>query len=491
MGLISSLKQLLLPPKKSTEIQIVDVSEEMDELELAEEVKKVQTFESKNTISNKLNYLEQYIKIFSLTFPDDYSRYLNAIIKIREAYTKELDEFQKGKNGYITFSIDPEHESDFYVEVLLLEEEIKKFVEFEVDFKFCKDKFSKLCYKLNIFYNTIIDTSFEQEKIVSQVNNAYNSLEMLVKDLDERAFFEKDSRKKDDILNYIMYCDYIIFKTFLRMGIVSTFAEYKNQISKIYSYFPAEQYDSHTFRFFIESVEEIQIFITEKLTSDKMFEYVLKESQNVERKLDGFQQSFNDNEFLQAVIKLENTVYGLVKLNKLSFTFDTSKTIDFNVSKNEVISINNIAASILPLVGNDKSKLLAKIMSRFKVEISWREFFFLCKIFELTQDIVSTSSNTVFSMIQEKFLKLEERYSEYTDEYIASEKQHVLKYVGSKVKKYVLLLNISKKEIVDIVETLTALSLDFVIRDDKVYLNHSYFNGFKNLEENFGQEIVF
>lgn len=491
MGLVNYIKQLFLPSKKSEEIQIVDPSEEVDMQELVEEVKKVQMFESENTIYNKLNFLEQYIKIFSLTFPSDYARYLKKIINIKEAYSKELNEFQKGQNGNITFSIDPEHESDFYIEVITLEDEIRRFVDFEVDFKVYKDKFSKLCYKLNVFYNTIIDTSFEREKIVNQVSNAYSSLETLVKDLNEREFFKKDSRKKDDILNYIMYCDYIIFKTFLRMGIIVDFSEYKQEISKIYSYFPVEQYDNHIFRFFIESVEEIQILISEKLTSDKMFEYVLKESQNVERKFDDFAQSFNNIDFLQGAIKLENTVNHLVKSHNITFTFDISKTIDFDANKSDIISINNVASSILSLVANEKSILLGKIIGQFKVEISWREFYFLCKIFELKEDVILVASNTVFSMVKEKFLKLEERYSEYTDEYIANEKQHILKYVGDKVRKYILLLNISKNEIVDVVEALKALCLDFVIKDEKVYLNHSYFNGFKNLEENFGQEIIF
>lgn len=491
MGLVNYIKRIFLSPKNSQEIQIVDAFDEGDVQETLEDVKNVQTFESQNRVFNKLNYLEQYIKIFSLTFPCEYSMYLKKITNIKEAYARELEEFRKGQNGNITFSIDPEHESSFYIAVISLENEIKRFVEFEVDFKFYKDKFSKLCYKLNIFYNTIIDTSFEKEKIVNQINNAYNSLETLVKKLDERIFFEKDSRKKDDILNYIMYCDYIIFKTFLRMGMIADFAEYKQEISKIYSYFPAQQYDNHIFKFFIESVEEIQLFIANKLTSDKMFEYVLKESQNVERRLDDFEESFNDNEFLQGIIKLENTIYSLVNLHQKSFTFDFSKVIDFNARKNEIISINNVASSILSLIGNEKAKLLCNVISQFKVEISWREFYFLCKIFEVTEDVVFAASNTVFSIVKEKFLKLEEKYNEYSDEYIEKEKQHILNYVGDKVKKYVFLLNMSKNQIVDIVEALKSLSLDFIVKDEKVYLNHSYFNGFKNLEENFGQEIIF
>lgn len=456
-----------------------------------EEIKQeeVKPFKLENVVFDKLNYLEQYIKIFSLTFPKEYREYLTTIQKLKADYVKELEEFKKGFEGDITFSIDPEQESKRYVEATGLEYEIKAFVESEVDYKACKNKFSELCYKLNLFYNTLIDTNVEKERIITQLNNAYASLEALVKDLNNQEFFRKDSRKKDDILSYVIYSDYIIFKSFIRVGIISHFDEYKQEISKIYSFFMQEDYDMLIFKFFIESLEQIQNMITEKLNSDKMYQYVLKECQNLQQRMDDCKNCFNDYTFFANVVKLENTIDSLLKLQKAQFTFDVSQIIDFAKDENEIISINNIAKSMLSLVDNEKARLLEKIVNNFTIEISWREFYFLCKIFELADDIVKASDNTVFSMVKDQFIKLGERYAEYSDEYVKREKDKILNYQGSKSKKYILLLKL-QDDTEDVTSTLKSLSLDFAAYNHQIYLNHSYFNGFMNLEQNFGQYIT-
>ena len=134
---------------------------------------------------------------------------------------------------------------------------------------------------------------------------------------------------------------------------------------------------------------------------------------------------------------------------------------------------------------------LQRIISNFKVEISWREFYFLCKIFDVSSDIISVATNTVFNIVQSKFAKLAEKYQEYTDEYILNEKKKILGYSGNRTKKYIALFEISQTEVVEITELLNMLSLDFLMLNNKVYLNHAYFNGFKNLQVNFGQVITF
>jgi len=459
-------------------------------VELENKVEEIQKFKSENVIFNKLIYLEQYIKIFSLTFPNEYNEYLKTINDLKNDYTAELEEFKKGFNGNITFSVDPEYESKRYVEVVKLEEDIKLFVDFEVDYKVCKDKFAKLCYKLHLFYNTLLSTDIKKDVIINQLYNAYNSFEKLVKELNDHKFLAKDSRKKDDILSYIIYSDYIIFKSALRLGVISQFDEYKQEISKIHSYFNVDEYEQFMFKFFIENFERFQELITSSLNTDKMHEYILKESQNLEMRIDDYSDCFRDYTFFTSVIKLENTLFGLIKLHKINFSFDVSQAIDFNEDKNEIISVNNIAKSMLSLIGNKKSALLEKIINAFKVEISWREFFFLCKIFELNNDMIQTADNTVFSMVKDKFLKLEEKYNEYSGDYIKSEKTKILNYTGEKSKKYILLFK-TMVGLEDAQITLKMLSLDFVVHEGAIYLNHSYFNGFKNLEENFGEYTIF
>ena len=491
MGLVNFLKRIFCQETAMQEDANYDIPEEseLSELESKEEV--IQPFTSENVIFDKLLYLEQYIKIFSLTFPKEYKEYLLTIQELKENYSEELERFQNGKKGNITFSVDPEEESKRYVEVLALEQEIKIFVEFEVDYKHYVDRFSKLCYKLNVFYNAIINTSVSNEQIEKQIADAYDSLEMLVNELDQKEFFKKDSRKKDNILNYIIYCDYIIFKSYLRTNRVTVFDEYKQELSRVYSNFSNTYYDDLLFKFFVESIEELQLLIKENLDKDNMFEYPLKQSQILERNLNSYDKSFNDQSFFEDVIKLENTVHSLTKVHNIKFSFDVSKVITFVNNAKEVISINNIAKTLLNLLGNKKALLLQRIISNFKVEISWREFYFLCKIFDVSADIILVATNTVFNMVQSKFAKLAEKYQEYTDEYILKEKEKILSYSGSKAKKYIILLEVSQSEIPDIMDLLNILSLDFVMRNNIVYLNHSYFNGFKNLQVNFGQVVTF
>ena len=469
----------------------IDIKEAVETLnELEPEQEEIPSFKSENIVYKKLVYLEQYIKIFSLTFPNEYKKYFDIIQNLKADYSNELKRYEQGFEGNITFSIDPEDESRRYVEVLKLESDIKSFVELEVDYKMCRDKFSKLCYRLNIFYNALMDTQVQHDIITNQLYNAYNSFEKLVNDLKEYEFFARDSRKKDDILNYIIYSDYIIFKSALRIGIVSNFSEYKQEISKIYSFFVGENYEIQIFNFFIESFEELQNLIVSSFESDETYEYVLKESQSLEIKLNDYNQSFNDYAFFRSMIKLENTLYGLIKIHNTKFTFDISKMIKFNEEENEVVSVNNTAKSILSLVGNNKSDLLEQIINKFNIEISWREFFFLCKIFELNDDVIKIADNTVFSMVKDKFLKLEEKYSEYSFDYIKKEKEKVLNYCGGKEKKYVLLFALNDR-VPYTTGLLKSLALDFVIRNQAIYLNYSYFNGFKNLEKNFGQYVIF
>ena len=75
-------------------------------------------FHTHNIIAEKLNYLEQYIKIFSLNFPNEYNEFLNTIQKYREEYDEELKKYHSSFEGNIAFTIDPEKESQRLLECL-------------------------------------------------------------------------------------------------------------------------------------------------------------------------------------------------------------------------------------------------------------------------------------------------------------------------------------------------------------------------------------
>lgn len=489
----NELLNWLFPGEKSiAEKEVQDELSNTETLyELEEKQKGSEEFKLDNVVFDKLNYLEQYIKIFSLTFPKEYQGYLAIIQDFRSDYEKELEEYKKGLAGSITFAIDPEKESYRYVQAVDLENEIEAFVENEVNYKLNKDKFSKLCSKLNVFYNAIIDTDVELKTISNQLTNACDSLRKIVEEVKDQEFFEQNSRKKEEILNYIVYGEYIVFKSFLRCSMISNFNDYKQELSEYHSFFINEEYDRLMFKFLIEDLEQLQVFITDNLKNESTYQYVLENCQKLQNQLDEYTEVFNNNDYFAKLIKFENTISNLTNTANIKFSIDVPSMLDFQKTGKEIISVKSMALAILSLVDNDVASLLYKVVERFNVEISWREFFFLCKIFELNAELIQTADNTIFSVIKDKFLKIEEKYQEYTDDYIKQEKINILNYRGNKSKKYILLMQSSEEELNVISDILTGLSLDFVVNGNEIYLNHSYFNGFKNLEENFGAYKIF
>jgi hypothetical protein len=105
-------------------------------------------------------------------------------------------------------------------------------------------------------------------------------------------------------------------------------------------------------------------------------------------------------------------------------------------------------------------------------------------------DIVEISKTTIFTSVESKFREFDIKYPQYSESYIAEQKRSLLLYKGAKKKKYILLFNINQVDFNFAVVQLSKLGLDFHVRSDGIYLNHAYFNGFKNLEQIFGNYIT-
>lgn len=473
---------------KPAEEVIEPCLEEAETLEELEE--KLQEVESKqfktdNVIFEKLNYLEQYIKTFSFTFPKEYSDYLNIITAERQDYQEELERYNNGISGNITFSIDPEREAQRLVKVSNLEIEIRNFVEFVVNFSIYKGKFSKLCSKLNQFYNALLDTKKDISIICLQLDKAIQSMHTLVNKVKSLAFFESDSRKKEEILHYIIYGEYIFFKSSLRCGLVENFDDYKTNSSKFHSLFLSHEYDNLIFKFFIEDLEQYQIYINENLTQYKTYKHTIKSCQDLQNQLNDYQAVFHDFNFFKELILFENTVDNISDNFGIGFIIPLPKILDATFPS-ERTSIKDTAISVLNMINCNKAIILTKVLHNFNTDISWREFYFLCKIFELSREVVTVAQSTIFGSVHTKFTQLDSKYQEYSDSFIQAEKEKLLNYHGSKSKKYIFLLSVPEIYLGTVTSELKLLKLDFLISEEKVYLNHSYFKGFKNLETNFG-----
>ncbi len=484
MSLIARIKYFFKRFFNFKKTQTVEDEPCVENPELDEQA--LETFKMNNIIFEKLKHLEQYIKIFSLQFPKEYSHYLKIIQDQLKDYEEELANYKKALAGDISFSIDPEKESRRFIAAANLETDITNFVEMVFNFSMYKNKFYKLCSKLTQFYNALLDTKRDCSIVSSQLDNAIQSMQKLVTSVKELRFFKMDSRKKEVILNYIIYGEYIFLKSSLRCALIHNFDDYKIKLSKFHNLFIGSEYDHLIFRYFIQDLESYQLYINNNLKHDATYNDLLESCQKLQTRLKDFETAFKDPVFLEELIRFENTVDTISEKYGVGFLFPIPKMLDVSNRLEVNTRVKDIAMSVLNMLDCNSAKILCKVISDFKADISWREFYFLCKVFELYDDIVQVSKDTIFSSVSLKFPQLEAKYSQYSDTFIQEEKEKLLHYNGSKSKKYVFLLSVEQAFLPSVCSELERLRLDFCIRENDVYLNHSYFNGFKNLEKNFG-----
>jgi len=472
---------MFFPVKKVAEEPEEELTEITQEEIIALQAFENKKFEFKNVIFEKLNFLEQYIKSFSLTFPEEYNKYVACIEKKRKEYDEELQNYNK---DVMTFSIDPEQESLRIAEVAMLEQEIKDFVLFTVNYQTYKEKFSKLCIKLNQFYNVLLDTKSSTERIISQLQRAENTLTTLIEEVKQMEFFNKDTRKKEDILNYVIYSDYIIFKSYLRVDNVCTLTEYLENKSKVYLLFGQTDFKNIIFKFAMEELENLQIFVANNFGSDVNSTELLNVSQTLQDELTIFKTLAEEESYFEQFIKFENTINNLSDTSRIAFIIELPESLEDNVISNDKMSVNSLAIAVFKMQDKTIFKVLEKVVTSFKYEISWREFYFLCKVFDVFDEVMRLASDTIFDTISRNFLRVDAKYSFYTDEYIEKNKQKLLNNSKGRKKKYILLFTLDDMNITEVEQNLKNLVLDYYILGNEVYLNHSYFNGFKNLEKN-------
>ena len=441
-----------------------------------------------NAIYTKLDWLEEYIKSFAKTHPEDYNSFLSAIKIQRKSYDLELQSYMQGLEGNLTFSIDPERESLRKAQVSTLEKDIFAFVNHVVLYDKYKELFSVLCSKTNTLYNAIINWRISHEKLKEHFTAANLSCEKLISEVKELDFFKSDSRKKEKILERIIYFDYLLFKSALRYEFCTSLDDYKTNISKLHNLFVDSEYNDLIIKFFIQDLECIKDFCKNNLLNFESHLHILKICEQLQITAQNLSATFIDVEHFTSLIKLENTSEEAGKLFGVDFVLDIPKV--FLTPRSKSTSVNITAISVLKLVNKPEAKLLLELIKGFKIDISWKEFYFLCKIFELCDDIAQISKSTIFTHVESKFREFDQKYPQYSEIYIAEQKRMLLSYNGSKKKKYILLFDMNQVDFRFASRQLNKLGLDFHLRQDGIYLNHAYFNGFKNLEQIFGNYII-
>ncbi len=493
MAFISWIKNLFGSERPVVQpIQIVKDDSLDDPEKIVEEIQKlgegIAKFQVENVVLEKLNYLEEYIKSFATTFPNEYKQFLQLITTQRREYEEQLESYLKGLEGNITFAIDPERDN-YYITVLSLEGKINHFVDFVVYFEMHKKKFVTLCSRLNEFYNTIVNCHIDRQKVHKQFLNASEKARELIAEVQPLTFFTKDSRRREEILNYVIYCDYMLFKTALRYNFCSNLSDYKNGTSKLSSFFVEADYDKLLFKFLVQDLEQVENFVMSKLQNYECYDFLLQSCDKLKTSTREFLQSNLDSAYFDGLLKLENTLEEAAKTVGQDFVvflpniFGTPKTIS-------TTNVNEMAIAVLKLIHNNIANILQTLISGFTINITWEEFYFLCKIFDLYDSVVKVARSTVFSCISDNFTSLDNKYPEYSEEYITKYKTKLLNYKGGQKKKYVLLFRAGQVDNAVVTTEFMNLYLDFVVIDDAIYLHHSYFNGFSNLETMFANHIT-
>lgn len=493
MAFIAWIKKLFgleEPVVSSAQIVKDDTLDTPEKIE--QEIKKldedITKFQVENVVLEKLNYLEEYIKSFATSFPNEYSRFLGLINTHRKEYEEQLENYRKGLAGNITIAIDPERDTHF-VALLSLEGKINHFVDFVVYFEMHKKKFVTLCTRLNEFYNTIVNCHVDEQKVYKQFLNASEKAKELIAGAQPLNFFVKDSRRREEILNYVIYCDYMLFKIALRYNFCKDLADYKIGTSKLCSFFVEADYDKLLFKFLVQDLEQVENFVASKLQNYECHEFLLQSCEKLKTDTREFLQSNLNSAYFDSLLKLENTLEEAAKTVGQDFIvlmpsiFGATKTT-------HATNVNEMAVAVLKLIHKNNANILLTLVSGFSIDITWEEFYFLCKIFELYDSVVRVAKSTVFSCIYDSFVSLDSKYPEYSADYIMKYKMRLLNYKGGQKKKYILLFKAGQVDNAVVTAEFMNLFLDFVVIDDAIYLHHSYFNGFSNLETMFANYIT-
>lgn len=479
------------PKDDTTPSEASEASELMDETTLLESqdssTEMFEKFKFENIIYKKLDFLKEYIKSFEQSHPSEYLRYLAQIEAQHASYDNELESYQQGLEGALTFSIDPERESMRIAEISKLETDIYTFVDHVVLYDKYKRMFSVLCYKSNTLYNSIINWRISAEKLKEHFNDANSVCEKLISEVQQLQFFESDSRKKEKILQHIIYFDYLLFKSALRYGFCDSLNSYKSNISKLHKFFVDMDYDDSILRFFTQDLECIKTFLNTNLQSYEIYSHLLETCDRLKAKAQTCSSASVETSSFEEIIKIENTLEEAGKTCGVDFVLKLPEFFEGTVSK--TASVNTIAISLLKLIDTDAAALLRELIKKFNINISWKEFYFLCKIFEVYEDVIQMSKSTIFTSVETKFLEFDQKYPQYSSSYITENKKKLLLYRGSKKKNYILLFNIGEIDCTFVASQLKKLQLDFLLMSDGIYLNYSYFKGFKNLEQFFGNHI--
>lgn len=490
--------------KGLSKMVVEDIEEAPSENELEEiatyiedEAEKAESFENdkfvidKRSMLTRLYSMEQLIKTFDETFPDSYSEFLERIEGLKLEYQTSLEEYIDSlKKGVLTFEIDPDEDSSKMTEVVNLEKEINSFVENDLKFYMISRRVQKMCLKLNILYNTSIHHSNDSDKakVLAQLERAKESISDIIEDAKSYSFFASDKIKRNYLIDFISYADYLVFKCTVRNSSNLDLKEvFKNLFIK-------KEFDGldHTqiFRdFVLEELENLSIVLDKLLKNEEYYLPFLRKIQ----KLQNFNYEVSVSKVIETekywleVIDIENNILNcltllgyekemveIILLDRFDAGID-EKEVFFSVKSQACLAI----ADVFYKTQNINSAIVLKIVSNLNSDVTYKEVYFILLLFDLIETVNSTKglSNSFIKGINKQVQKYG---SSYTKNDLKKKKLELLSYDNEK-KTYVKVFSASNSDLKRFSTALRNEKFDFIISGNDIYLNSFYFQGFENI----------
>lgn len=432
---------------------------------------------SKKTILAKLYSLEQTITVLEIDYPQEFNSYMKKIEDIRKCYADSIEESEKP----LTFEIDPDIDYKKIMEVIKLENEIQNFIDKKMKFDIISKRLQCLIKKINILYNTSIYYENEKSKVINQIQHALETEKEIVKDFKECDEIIENIKLKERIISLISYADYLIFKTNIRNSNMDIKELTKNIL--VNSQFESSNYISDFKDYILDEISDLGELLP--LIKDNEFGLILKTKIGTLLKKITYSENIEnyiyDKELWEEFLKLEKTIIDILINNGVSKKDKANVRLlirmDINVSDDEIF-ISPRANTILYLssvcsgFSDTKSYLMTKLLSVLSNDITYKEIYFLLIIFDTLDEVVN-KKNELLKHI-EKYIN---KYS-YSKKSIDKKKEDVINLEN---KDYIFTFNINIKEKGIIEYYLKKSKLDYIIKNNEVYLNSFYFKDLENV----------
>ena len=437
----------------------------------AEDIVKEYKIKTVQKMLTRLYIIEQKIIVIKEDFEEDYFEFKRRIEELEKEYVEALENSKKD----LTFEINPEEDGKKLAKILSLEEDVNVFMERKVKFNIIIRKLQKLVLKANILYNvSVVHTKQnEKEKVIKQTERASYVEKKLLFEFRKNENLINNDEIKDEFTKLITYLDYEIFKLLVRN---STFNP-RDVIKKLAIAVEFDKYDYKTvFIAFIEEELSNLKKLAEKIENTDIKKVLMKKSNEVLAQIiSADEEILLDQDFWEDIFDLETNVFEILKeegIDKNNIKIKIVTKIEISVTEDEVLSmpVTNAYIALTDVCyeeKNEKILLVMKILKNISSDITYREIYFLLVLFECIDSFKNRPND--FGVEMKKYY---EKYP-YSNKQIKEKKDSVRYLIN---KEYVYAFSIKQYES-NILEELEKLNMDFINKENKIFLNKFYFSG--------------